>query len=455
MAEDAVHIVGGGLAGCEAALQLARRGIPVRLFEMKPHRRTEAQVTDELAELVCSNSFRGAGLENAVGAIKEEMRRVGGALIALADATRVPAGGALAVDRVAFSAAVGAMVRQTPGIELVHEEVRAFPEEGASTVVVATGPLTSPELAKAIEASCGERPYFYDAIAPIVAAESIDGSVAFRASRYDKGEDAAYLNLPLGEAEYRRFVDGLLAAEKVTPREFEEARYFEGCLPIEVLAARGPETLRFGCMKPVGLTDPRTGRTPHAVVQLRPEDVDHGAYNLVGFQTRMKWGAQAELLRTLPGLGQAEFLRMGSIHRNTYIDSPRLLDPEFRLRTRPQIVFAGQITGVEGYVESIACGLLAALMIAARRNGRRLPPPPPESALGALHNHVLGQRRPPGTEKHPHVPSNVHWGLTPPLDRKVPKRDRKRALGERAVAAADRWWADASAALDPPVMVTS
>lgn len=444
---DSVWVVGGGLAGCETALQLARRGIAVRLFEMKPHVRTPAQVSDELAELVCSNSFRAASAENAVGAIKAEMRMVGSALMAVADATKVPAGGALAVDRDRFSAAVGALIRQAPEIELVHEEMTTLPDPSeVDTVVLATGPLTSPGLAQTVETLCGgrERLYFYDAIAPIVAAESIDQNIAYRASRYGKGEGDEYLNLPLDEEDYRRFMEGVLQAEKVTPRDFEEARYFEGCLPIEVLAARGYETLRYGCMKPVGLPNPRTGKEPHAVVQLRPENAEHTAYNLVGFQTRMKWGAQKSVFRELPGLAEVEFLRMGSIHRNTYIESPALLDDELRLRSRPQVAFAGQITGVEGYVESIACGLLVGLMIAARRRGATLPVLPPESTLGALHAHILGRHRSEGVSRHPHVPSNIHWGLTPALAAKAKKRDRKRMMGERALAAAERWWTSAS-----------
>lgn len=452
-----VWVVGAGLAGCEVALQLAGRGIPVRLFEMKPERRTEAQVNDELAELVCSNSFRGAGHENAVGAIKEELRIAGSELIAAADATAVPAGGALAVDRDKFSKRVGDRVRSAPNVELVHAEFEELPApEVVDTVVLATGPLTSPRLAQRIEALCGgrERLYFYDAIAPIVAAEGIDRQIAFAASRYGKGEGDDYLNLPLDETAYGRFVAGLLEAEKVTPRDFEEARYFEGCLPIEVMAARGPETLRFGCMKPVGLPDPRTGKEAHAIVQLRPENVDKTAYNLVGFQTRMKWGAQKALFQELPGLADVEFLRMGSIHRNTYIESPALLDESFRLRSRPQVTFAGQITGVEGYVESIACGLLVGLFVAARRRGATLPLPPPESTLGALHGHVLGTRKAPGTEKHPHVPSNIHWGLTPALGLRAKKRDRKRLMGERALAACRAWWPEASIAVGPKERAT-
>lgn len=441
-----VWVVGAGLAGCELALQLAHRGVPVRLFEMKPEQRTPAQVSDELAELVCSNSFRGAGIENAVGAMKEEMRRSGSQLMAVAEATRVPAGGALAVDRDRFSAEVARRIRSHPNIELVTGEVTELPPpEEVETVVLATGPLTSPDLAKTVEALCGgkERLYFYDAIAPIVAADSVDMSIAFRASRYGKGDDDAYLNLPLDKEQYLAFIEAILGAEKVTPRAFEEERYFEGCLPIEVMAGRGVETLRYGCMKPVGLVDPRTGKESYAVVQLRPEDAEHNAYNMVGFQTRMKWGEQKSILQSLPGLAEAEFLRMGSIHRNTYIESPLLLDGELHLKSRPQVVFAGQITGVEGYVESIACGLLAGLFLAARSKGAVMAPPPPESALGALYRHVLGLARAEETGKHPHVPSNVHWGLTPSLGVRAKKRDRKRMMGERALEAHAEWWAQA------------
>lgn len=440
-----VWIVGGGLAGCEVALQLASRDIPVRLFEMKPKVRTPAQVSDELAELVCSNSFRGAGIENAVGAIKEEMRAVGGALIRIADATQLPAGGALAVDRDAFSEAVGTKIRQHPLIELVHQELTELPTpDEAPAVVLASGPLTSPGLSKCIEELCGGREhlYFYDAIAPIISADSIDMNVAFRGSRYGKGQGDEYLNLPLDEAAYIQFVEGLIQAEKVVPKDFEEERYFEGCLPIEVMAARGLETLRFGCMKPVGLPDPKTGKEAHAVVQLRPENPDHTAYNMVGFQTRMKWGEQKKLFTSLPAMKEAEFLRMGSIHRNTYIDSPSVLNESLQLRSRPQIHFAGQITGVEGYVESIACGLLVGLMLAARISGRPFTLPPQESTLGALHAHILGLNKVEGDgKKHPHVPSNIHWGLVPSLKVRAKKRDRKRMMGERAVEQCQTWWA--------------
>lgn len=451
MERNRVWVIGAGLAGCEVALQLARRGIPVRLSEMKPRRHTPAQVSDGYAELVCSNSFRGASLDNAVGAIKEEMRLAGSFVMRFADEAKVPAGGALAVDREHFSALATRAVTSEPLIEVVEEDVARLPDAGeVEDVVVATGPLTTPELSQEIQRLAGDttRLYFYDAIAPIVSAESIDSTVVYRASRYGKGDGDDYLNCPLDRETYERFVAALLAAEKVTPHAFEEARYFEGCLPIEVMAERGPETLRYGCMKPVGLPDPRTGEEPWAVVQLRAENLEQTAYNLVGFQTRMKWGPQAEVLRMIPGLERAELLRMGSVHRNTYLDSPVLLDEQLRLRRQPHLQFAGQITGVEGYVESAASGLLVGLMIAARRRGAALPLPPATTTLGALYRHILGHDRTPGAVKAGHVPSNIHWGLCPPLEgKKVKKRDRKVLYGERALEHATAWWAVAKAAL--------
>lgn len=447
MADQTVQIIGGGLAGCEAALQLADRGIAVRIFEMKPHQRTEAQLTDGLAELVCSNSFRGASFDNAVGVIKEEMRRLGGRLIRFADQAAVPAGGALAVDRDVFSRLVTEAIEQHPKIELVREPVNTLPSaEDAPEVIVATGPLTSGPLAEDIVRHAGgsERLYFYDAIAPIVDAESIDETIAYRASRYGKGDGDDYINCPMDQATYEAFIAAMLAAEKVTPREFEKPKYFEGCLPIEVMAERGHETLRYGCMKPVGLENPRTGERPWAVVQLRTENKDKTAYNIVGFQTRMKWGPQAEVFRMVPGLQNAEFLRMGSIHRNTYIDSPQLLDEQLRLRSHPHLSFAGQITGVEGYVESTACGFLVGLMTAARCLGTTYAPPPRTMALGAMHAHVLGiERREDAPKDQQHVPSNVHWGLFPRLDVRAKKRDRKRLYGERAIAQLDVYRAEA------------
>ena len=455
--ESPVMIVGAGLAGCETALQLANRGIGVRLVEMKPGQRTPAQVGDDFAELVCSNSFRGASLEQAVGAIKEEMRRGEGALIQLADDHQVPAGGALAVDRDAFSAAVTEKVRLHPRIEIVAREMTSIPgADDVADVVLATGPLTTDALSRAIVDTCGgrDRLYFYDAIAPIISADSIDMDIAFRASRYGKGDGDDYLNLPLDRDGYSSFIAQLKAAEYAPTHAFEEARFFEGCLPIEVMAHRGDETLRFGCMKPVGLDDPRTGRWPHAVVQLRAENRAKTAYNMVGFQTRMKWGAQRSVFRALPGLRDAEFLRMGSIHRNTYIDSPRLLDAQFRLRSAPHVQFAGQITGVEGYVESMACGLLVAWMIAARRTGGVFVPPPASSTMGALYRHVLGQDRSVAARKEGHVPSNIHWGMCPPLPERVPKKEKKRRFGERAVASFDEWWLEHRAVVGRPDSVS-
>jgi methylenetetrahydrofolate--tRNA-(uracil-5-)-methyltransferase len=448
----AVWIIGAGLAGCEAALQLARRGIAVRLFEMKPKKRTPAQVSDRYAELVCSNSFRSASLENAVGVIKEEMRIAGGALIRFADAARVPAGDALAVDRVRFAELVTEAVRSHSRIEVVEQEITKLPSaEEAETVIIATGPLTAPELAADIQRAVGDaaRLYFYDAIAPIVSAESIDRNVVFSASRYDKGDSDDYLNCPFEKLHYLAFIEAIQKAEKVLPHEFEEARYFEGCLPIEVMAERGIDTLRFGPMKPVGLEDPRTQRRPWAVVQLRAEDVDKSAYNIVGFQTRMKWADQTRVFRMVPGLEQAEFLRMGQVHRNTYLDSPSLLDAELRLRAQPHLSFAGQITGVEGYVESTACGLLVGWMVAARKLGCRVELPPPTTALGALYGHVLGLRRTEAAQKQGHVPSNIHWGLFPAIEARG-KRERKKLYGERALADAKAWRAKLEDAIGVP-----
>lgn len=432
---EPVWIIGAGLAGCEAALQLAKRDITVRLFEMKPKKRTPAQVADDYAELVCSNSFRSSSLSNAVGVIKEEMRVLGGALIRFADEAKVPAGDALAVDRARFSALVTEAVRRHPNIEVIESEVTTLPDATeVADCIVATGPLTAPDLAADIARRCGDasKLYFYDAIAPIVAADSIDFDKAFFASRYGKGSATDYVNCPFTKAEYDTFIADIMEAERVRAHEFEDAKYFEGCLPIEVLAERGAETLRFGCMKPVGLEHPETGVRHHAVVQLRTENLDRTAYNIVGFQTRMKWGDQKRIFKTIPGLENAEFLRMGQIHRNTYLDSPRLLDEGLRLKVAPHLTFAGQITGVEGYVESTACGLLAGLFIAARRSGRALPIPPPTTALGALYGHVLATRRPPGANDD-HAPSNVHWGMVPPLNVKAKKRDRKVLYGERAI----------------------
>jgi methylenetetrahydrofolate--tRNA-(uracil-5-)-methyltransferase len=424
-----VRVLGAGLAGCEAAVQLARAGASVELWEMRPLRRSPAHRTDDLCELVCSNSLRSDNPENAVGLLKEELRGLDSPVLSAADAAKVPAGDALAVDRAAFSAEVARRLAAEPSLHLVRREAEALPD-GDALSVIATGPLTSEPLAQAIAAATGRGSlHFYDAIAPIVSADSIDLSIAFAQSRYGKGGGDDYLNLPLGREEYLAFVQALRAGEKVAPHDFEEARYFEGCLPIEVMAERGDEVLAHGPMKPVGLVDPRTGKRPHAVVQLRKEDRAGTAYNLVGFQTRLTWPEQKRIFKTLPGLAHAEILRLGQVHRNTFLDAPAMLGRDLSLRSRPTIFFAGQITGVEGYVESCACGLLAARAVTARLAARPFRPPPATTALGALLRHVTGEAHPEGYD---YQPSNVTFGLFPPLDGRVPKSERRRAVLERA-----------------------
>jgi methylenetetrahydrofolate--tRNA-(uracil-5-)-methyltransferase len=434
---DPVTIVGAGLAGCEAAWQLCRAGVPVRLLEMKPLRRSPAHRLDGPAELVCSNSLRSDNPENAIGLLHEELRRLGSLVLAAADATRVPAGDALAVDREAFSAWVAGKLAAAPLLTREAVEVTALPgPEGLA--VVATGPLTGDALAAELQALAGGRLHFYDAIAPIVAADSVDMEIAYARSRWGKGGGDDYLNLPFDEAQYRAFVAAVLAGEKVPAHDFEEPRYFEGCLPIEVMAERGLEVLAHGPMKPVGLEDPRSGRRPHAVVQLRREDQDGTAWNLVGFQTRLTWTAQQRIFREhIPGLQRAEFLRLGQVHRNTFLESPRLLAADLSLRARPHLFLAGQITGVEGYVESAACGLLAARAVADRRAGRPFAAPPEGTALGALHRHVTGRAHPEGL---PYQPSNVVFSLFPPLEgRHRGKQARKAAYLERARRQLAEW----------------
>lgn len=427
-------MVGAGLAGCEVAWQVARAGIPVRLLEMKPLKRTPAQVTDRLGELVCSNSLRSANVLNAVGLLKEEMRRLDSLIIAAAFEARVPAGDALAVDRERFSGFIEAAIEREPLITREDQVVESIPD--APQVVIATGPLTDSALAADIARRTGEeRLYFYDSIAPIVDGDSIDRSIAFEQSRYDKGDGADYLNCPMNEAEYEAFYRSLLTAECLPLHDFEEPKYFQGCLPIEVVAHSGKQSLLFGAMKPVGLRDPRTGARPFAVVQLRKEDVDGQAYNLVGFQTKMKYGEQKRVLRMIPGLQEAEFLRLGAVHRNTYIDSPRLLDQTLRLRSDPRVRFAGQITGVEGYVESAACGLLVGRSVAAEMTGTEWLPPPRECALGALLSHVTGDSK---IEGRPHEPQNVNWGMFPRVNG-VKKKEQKLARVRRAFEAFERW----------------
>jgi methylenetetrahydrofolate--tRNA-(uracil-5-)-methyltransferase len=432
-----VTVIGGGLAGSEAAWRLAEGGAAVELWEMKPQRRSPAHVQDGLAELVCSNSLRSDDPRNAVGLLHEELRRLGSVVLRCADETRVPAGDALAVDRERFSRAVTARLESHPRVRLVRQEATALPgPEGLA--LVATGPLTSDALAAELASLAGGRLHFYDAIAPIVAADSVDRSVAYALSRYGKGGGDDYLNLPFDEPRYRAFVEALLAGEKVPPHDFEEPRYFEGCLPIEVMAERGPDVLAYGPMKPVGLEDPRTGRRPFAVVQLRREDVAGTAFNMVGFQTRLTWPEQKRIFREhVPGLAGAEFLRLGQIHRNTFLEAPRVLAPDLSVRERPHLFLAGQITGVEGYVESAACGHLAARAILDRLAGRAFRPPPQGTALGALHRHLTGEVHLPGYD---YQPTNVVFALFPPLPgRHRGKAARKEAYAERARKELESW----------------
>ncbi|MEZ4256133.1 MAG: methylenetetrahydrofolate--tRNA-(uracil(54)-C(5))-methyltransferase (FADH(2)-oxidizing) TrmFO [Polyangiales bacterium] len=431
-----VTIVGGGLAGSECAWQLAERGVQVRLLEQKPIKRTPAQSGDGFAELVCSNSFRGAALANAVGLLKEEMRRAGSLIIASGDLTSVPAGGAMAVDRERFSEEVTRRLRAHPNIRIEAGEVTRIPEE--APVVLATGPLTGDALAADLAACLGEGQLaYYDAIAPIVSADSIDWSKVFRASRYDKGGDDAYVNCPLTKDEYTAFVEAIRGAQKVEAHSFEDVRYFEGCLPVEVLAERGERTLAFGPMKPVGLTDPKTGRWPYAVVQLRAEDQAQTAYNLVGFQSRMTWGEQQRVFRMIPGLENAEFVRLGTVHRNTFVNAPRVLGEGFELKARPGVHLAGQVSGVEGYVESAACGLVLGATLAHSLAGTPVPMPPPTTALGALVGYLH-------TEREDFQPSNVVWSMFPPLTdvanpKKIGKRERHGMLADRALQDFAAW----------------
>lgn len=428
-----VCIIGAGLAGCEAAWQAASRGLKVRLYEMKPHRFSPAHSMADLAELVCSNSLRGADLGNAVGLLKEELRRCGSLIMQAADATSIPAGGALAVDRHEFSRWITSRIEAQENISLIREEITSLPV-GSDLTVVASGPLTSDSLAEDLGKLVGDRLYFYDAIAPIVTAESLDMTVIYAASRYGKGDGDDYLNCPLDKEQYDAFVAALLAADKVKARDFEQICHFEGCMPIEEMAARGADTLCFGPMKPVGLPDPKTGKEPYAVVQLRAENSSKTLYNLVGFQTKMTWPEQRRVLRMIPGLLQAEFTRLGVMHRNTFINSPALLLPSQQLKKAPHIIFAGQITGVEGYVESAASGFLSGLTLAALADNKTLPQPPPATALGALMHHITN-----ADAKH-FQPMNINYGLFPPLPGRVKKKERKQLLAERALQELDGWW---------------
>ena len=428
-------VVGAGLAGTECAWQLAERGVSVRLIEQKPSSRTPAQHSDQMAELVCSNSFRGAAIHNAVGLLKEEMRRTGSLVMEVGEAHRVPAGGAFAVDREHFSAEITSRMQAHPLIEVVNEVVDQIPD--ARPVVIATGPLTAGGLADDLAAAVGaEHLAYYDAIAPIISADSIDFDRAFRASRYDKGDDAAYVNCPLNQEEYEGFVQALLDAEKVEPRGFENVRYFEGCLPVEVMASRGPKTLSFGCMKPVGLTDPRTGRWPHAAVQLRQEDEAGTAFNMVGFQTRMKWPEQKRVFRMIPGLENAEFERLGSVHRNTFVDSPKVLDDDLALASRPGVYLAGQISGVEGYVESAACGMLLGIKLAHEAQGLSFAFPPRTTMLGGMIGHLRDLND-------DFQPSNVMFSMVPAIEgRRMKKRARRDLQAELALQDLGLWLSD-------------
>jgi methylenetetrahydrofolate--tRNA-(uracil-5-)-methyltransferase len=425
-------IIGAGLAGSEAAWQLAQQGIKVTIFEQKPERYSEAHKAPTCAELVCSNSFRGDEVSQAVGLLKREMETLGSLIIREGRTHAVPAGGALAVDRVAFSEAVTAALKSHPNIQFVYGERSALPD--VRPLIVATGPLTSDALANEIQTLVGATSLaFYDAIAPIIDGESIDRDKVFAASRYGKGGGDDYLNCPMDEAQYYAFVQELLAGQKVPFKDFENIRPFEGCMPIEDMAERGPLTLAFGPMKPVGLTDPRTGKRPFAVVQLRREDKHGQLWNLVGFQTKLSYPEQKRVFRMIPGLENAEFVRLGSVHRNTFINSPMLLSKAQELTSSPGLYFAGQITGVEGYVESAASGLLAALAVGAALRGEEYIPPPPTTAFGGLLRHL--------TESDPAYfqPMNVNYGIMDPLGRRVPKDKKKTALAERALQDLSSW----------------
>lgn len=420
MTTEKVTVIGAGLAGSEAAWQLAERGVQVNLYEMRPQASSPAHHTEQFAELVCSNSLRAANIENAVGLLKEEMRRMNSLIMTCADATAVPAGGALAVDRHKFSAMVTATLEAHPNVTVVREEVTSIPDEGI--VIIATGPLTAPVLGEKIKALTGSNDfYFYDAAAPIVTAESLNYDKVFAASRYDKG-DADYLNCPMTKEEYEAFWQALTTAEAVQPKEFEKEIYFEGCMPVEIMAARGIDTLRFGPLKPVGLVDKRTGVESYAVVQLRKENKDATMFNLVGFQTHLKWGEQKRVFQMIPGLEQAEFVRYGVMHRNTYINSPELLNHAFQLKKEPRLFFAGQMTGVEGYLESAASGLMAGLQAMRYVRGEALIDFPKTMAMGGLSHYISAY------EGSNFQPMNINFGIMEPWPGKIRKKKEKNAL---------------------------
>lgn len=426
-----VTVVGAGLAGSEAAWQLAERGVKVKLIEMRPVKRTPAHRGDQFAELVCSNSLRAAGLTNAVGILKEEMRKLNSLIMKAADKHAVPAGGALAVDREGFSEEITQVLHQHPNIMVVKEEVTKIPE---GPTVIATGPLTSEALSADLKKLTGEEYlYFYDAAAPIVEKDSIDMEKVYLASRYDKGE-AAYLNCPMSEEEFERFYEALISAETVPLKEFEKEIFFEGCMPIEVMARRGKKTLLFGPMKPVGLIDPRTGKRPHAVVQLRQDNSAGTLYNIVGFQTHLKWGPQKEVLQLIPGLEHAEIIRYGVMHRNTFLNSPKMLLPTYQFRERADLFFAGQMTGVEGYVESAASGLLAGINAAHLASGKELVTAPSTTAIGSLAHYITH------TDAKNFQPMNANFGLFAPLTEHLrSKKDRAEAYAKRAMEEVERF----------------
>ncbi len=439
-----IHIIGGGLAGSEAAWQCAAAGVPVILHEMRPGRKTDAHQTDGLAELVCSNSFRSDDATyNAVGLLHEEMRRGNSLIMDAGDRNKVPAGSALAVDRDGFSASVTEALETHLLITIERREIAGLPPADWDSVIVATGPLTSPALSEAVLDLTGEGALaFFDAIAPIIHKDSIDFSKAWFQSRYDKGDGADYINCPLDRAQYEDFIASLLAGDKTEFKEWEKSTpYFEGCMPIEVMAERGPETLRYGPMKPVGLTNPHSPEKPYAVVQLRQDNALGTLYNMVGFQTKLKYGSQADIFRKIPGLEKAEFARLGGLHRNTFLNSPKVLDGSLRLKAAPRLRFAGQITGVEGYVESAAIGLLAGRMAAAERLGEITTPPPKTTALGALLNHITGGHLLTEGAPKSFQPMNVNFGLFPPLETRIKgKRDRYAAYSARALTDIDAWY---------------
>ena len=439
MSEE-IHIIGGGLAGCEAGWQIANQGVKVIIHEMRPSHQTDVHKTDNLAELVCSNSFRSDDhTANAVGVLHQEMRLLNSLIMSKADAHAVPAGGALAVDRDGFAASVEEALASHPMVTIKREAVSSIPPPDWKQVIIATGPLTSPDLAASLKEVTGEDDLaFFDALAPIIYLDSIDMKKAWRQSRYDKGEGNDYINCPMDQNEYESFIAELIASDKMEFHEWERSTpYFEGCMPVEVMAERGIETLRFGPMKPVGLTDPSTGKRPHAVVQLRQDNALGTLYNIVGFQTKMKHAEQVRVFRMIPGLTDASFARLGGLHRNTFIRSPKLLDHHLRLKAIPRLRFAGQMTGVEGYVESAATGLMAGLMAAAEITGRDFTLPPLETAHGALLNHITNEAH---SEKF--QPMNVNFGLFPPLppsERKIKGVDRRKIMAHRAIEAIETW----------------